>query len=510
MSSQNLPLILIVDDDADKLTSLFCALDQANFEVLSAKDGETALEMVGRTKPDLILLDILLNGLDGYEICRRLKDSELTRDVPVIFITELAESIDKVKGFEAGAADYVTKPLDLPEVIARINTHLTVHRLQKDLRAQNAELQVENEKRRRVQDALRESRERYRLLAENSTDIIGRQTLSGNYLYVSPACESLLGYKIEEMIGHSVFDFIHPDDLEMARSALKPAADCPSTVTVTFRTKRKNGSYIWLETTSRTVCDSEIGTPYEMVSVSRDVTERIELTRKLQEQNRELDAFAHTVAHDLKNPFGIIVSTVDFLLDMGDRLTQEQVDNFLQNIRTTSEKGIEIIRALLLLANVRTEEVTLEPVDMAAVVAQAQERLSLAIERSSATIVTPDDWPPALGYAPWIEEIWVNYIGNGLKYGGSPPYLELGAALQPDGFVRFWVTDNGQGVPPQDQARLFAEFVRLEVARGEGHGLGLSIVRRITDKLGGTVGMESQVGEGSTFFFTLPPISDSG
>jgi PAS domain S-box-containing protein len=510
MSSQDLPLILIVDDDADNFGALFRALGQANFEVLSAEDGETALEMVRRTRPDLILLDILLNGLDGYEICRRLKANKLTEDIPVIFITELADSVDKVKGFQAGAADYVTKPLDLPEVIARINTHLTVHRLQTDLRKQNAELQAENEKRRRVQDALRESRERYRLLAENSTDIIARQTLSGNYLYVSPACYPLLGYKIEEMIGRSVFDFIHPDDLEMAKNALQPGDDCPSSVTVTFRTQRKNGSYIWLETTSRTVCDSEIGTPYEMVSVSRDVTERIELTRKLQEQNKELDAFAHTVAHDLKNPFGIIASTIDFLLDMGDRLPTEQTNNFLQNIRSTSEKGIEIIRALLLLANIRTEEVTLEPIDMAAILAQAKERLSLTIERSAATIVAPDNWPPVLGYAPWVEEIWVNYLSNGLKYGGSPPYLELGAVLQPDGFVKFWVTDNGEGIPPEDQTRLFAEFVRLEVARGEGHGLGLSIVRRITDKLGGTVGMDSQLGEGSTFYFTLPAAPDSG
>ena len=115
-----------------------------------------------------------------------------------------------------------------------------------------------------------------------------------------------------------------------------------------------------------------------------------------------------------------------------------------------------------------------------------------------------------LGYAPWVEEIWVNYLSNGLKYGGSPPYLELGAALQPDGFVKFWVTDNGNGIPLEDQARLFAEFVRLEVARVEGHGLGLSIVRRITDKLGGTVGMDSQLGEGSTFYFTLPASPDSG
>ena len=113
----------------------------------------------------------------------------------------------------------------------------------------------------------------------------------------------------------------------------------------------------------------------------------------------------------------------------------------------------------------------------------------------------------ALGYGPWIEEVWVNYLSNALKYGGSPstpPQIELGAEAQPDGLVRFWLRDHGPGIPAESQAHLFTQFTRLDQVRAQGHGLGLSIVRRIVEKLGGQVGVISQVGQGSTFFFALP------
>jgi signal transduction histidine kinase len=99
--------------------------------------------------------------------------------------------------------------------------------------------------------------------------------------------------------------------------------------------------------------------------------------------------------------------------------------------------------------------------------------------------------------------VWVNYVSNALKYGGRPPRVELGATPQ-DGVVRFWVRDNGAGLTAEDQERLFTEFTRLHQVRAEGYGLGLSIVRRIIEKLGGDVGVESEVGKGSTFYFTLP------
>jgi signal transduction histidine kinase len=131
------------------------------------------------------------------------------------------------------------------------------------------------------------------------------------------------------------------------------------------------------------------------------------------------------------------------------------------------------------------------------------------VERSQAEIVLPDTWPVALGYGPWVEQVWVNLLSNAIKYGGQPPRVELGTDVNedvrlPKGRTRFWVRDNGPGLAEEEISRLFVPFTRLDQARAEGHGLGLSIVRRIVEKLGGGVGVESEPGEGSLFYFALP------
>jgi signal transduction histidine kinase len=115
----------------------------------------------------------------------------------------------------------------------------------------------------------------------------------------------------------------------------------------------------------------------------------------------------------------------------------------------------------------------------------------------------PETWPAALGHAPWIEEVWVNYLSNGMRYGGKPPKLELGGETVSDK-VRFWVRDNGPGISEEQKVRLFAPFTQLGQARTGGQGLGLSIVRRIMEKLGGEAWVESEPGKGSKFGFTLP------
>jgi signal transduction histidine kinase len=109
-----------------------------------------------------------------------------------------------------------------------------------------------------------------------------------------------------------------------------------------------------------------------------------------------------------------------------------------------------------------------------------------------------------LGYAAWIEEVWANYLSNAIKYGGDPPMITLGSDLPTPGCARFWVRDNGPGLSPNQQSLLFMPFTRLHTGRAEGHGLGLSIVRRIIERLGGSAGVESIPGHGATFFFTLP------
>jgi signal transduction histidine kinase len=225
---------------------------------------------------------------------------------------------------------------------------------------------------------------------------------------------------------------------------------------------------------------------------------------ELQARNEELDAFAHTAAHDLKNPLALIVSLAYALDENFASLSGEELQEHLQTVKNTAFKMCNIIDELLLLAEVRKADVELHPLDMADAVAAARQRLIQMIDEYQGTIIMPSTWPPALGYRPWVEEVWANYLSNAIKYGGYPPCVELGATPQPDGMVRFWVRDSGPGLTPEERARLFNPFTRLDRTRAGGHGLGLSIVRRIVERLGGQVGAESQVGQGSLFFFTLP------
>jgi signal transduction histidine kinase/FixJ family two-component response regulator len=220
-------------------------------------------------------------------------------------------------------------------------------------------------------------------------------------------------------------------------------------------------------------------------------------------RNEELNAFADTVAHDLKSPLAIITGYANATLAVEENLSNRLRDT-LELIGHTGFKMNRIIEALLLLARLSQAEVKREEVDMAAVVAEVLQRLAPMIADYRAEIILPATWPAALGYAPWLEEVWVNYITNGLKYGGLPPRLILGATPQADGNIHFWIQDNGSGLSPAQQARLFTPFTRLEPGRASGHGLGLSIVQRILFKLGGHPFVESQVGHGTTFGFTLP------
>jgi len=218
--------ILIVDDNPTNLGVLFDYLRGSGFKVLIAEDGDGALQRATYANPDIILLDVLMPGIDGFETCRLLKENEETCDIPVIFMTALSETVDKVRGFELGAVDYVTKPLQHEEVLARIQTHLTIRK-----------------------------------------------------------------------------------------------------------------------------------------------------------QNKELDAFAHTVAHDLQNPLGMIISYTHILLEDLPKMDKVEALDLLHRVGKAGQKMNNIIQSLLLLSGVRKEEVQLIPLDMADVVTQAQQRLELMVAK---------------------------------------------------------------------------------------------------------------------------------
>lgn len=236
-----------------------------------------------------------------------------------------------------------------------------------------------------------------------------------------------------------------------------------------------------------------------MASVSRQ-------RDRLERQNEALDAFAHTVAHDLKNPLSLIVGFADLVRDGYDTLPRETIQESLDTIVEYGVKMSSIVDALLMLASVGSdEEVVREPVDMSAITGAVIQRMKYLIHEYEAEVVTPKTWPAALGNSSWLEEVWYNYLSNGIKYGGRPPRLKLGYDEPKNGTVRFWVQDNGPGLPTDNPATLFQpQHSRQRNRQHNGHGLGLSIVQRIISRLGGEVGAESVAGQGSRFSFTLP------
>ncbi len=240
-------------------------------------------------------------------------------------------------------------------------------------------------------------------------------------------------------------------------------------------------------------------------------TELLKTNERLIESNGDLQAFAHTTAHDLKTPVGSIIGFAELLVQEQNSFSPAEASEFLHIILRSSHQMRTIIDNLLLLASVRQKDMPIAPVDMSTVMPEVLTRLAYLIKQSNCEFSMPDKWPMCLGDTHWLQEVWANYMSNAIKYGGTPPIIKLGATPLDNGKVRFWVKDNGKGLSTTEQEQLFIPFSRIQ-QKGEkkqGHGLGLSIVQRIVHKLGGSVGVDSTVGEGSTFYFELPQLSSN-
>ncbi len=165
----------------------------------------------------------------------------------------------------------------------------------------------------------------------------------------------------------------------------------------------------------------------------------------------------------------------------------------------------EIIEALLLMGSVRKEsDLKLQTLDMGTIVKEVLQRLDAQVRESDATITYTDQWLPVLGLRAWVEQVLINYLSNALKYGGEPPHIDIFCEETPSGMVRYCVADRGPGVKSEDVPELFEAYERLGNQSKEGHGVGLSLVKRIVNKLGGEVAYQARVGGGSEFSFELP------
>jgi PAS domain S-box-containing protein len=365
--------------------------------------------------------------------------------------------------------------------------------------------------RKRMESRLQENELQLTTIFREAPTIIGISTLAeGRYLEVNDAFVRVTGYRREQVIDHTALEigiYQNPEDQIRLRQIIREQGFARN---LEIRLRSKSGQTIYSIISVQLIQYQE---QLCLLTVANDITERKrteealqQSNRELQARNEELDAFAHTVAHDLKNPVHLIMGNAEVLAADWADIAEADRYEALNSIARGGRKLATIIDGLLLFAGLRQTEVKIEPLDMSKIVTESLNRLTDIVQHTQSKIVIEAvaAWPTALGHSWWIEEVWANYINNALAYSGQPPRIVIGADQQADGFVRFWVRDNGHGLTAEEQARLFVPFTRLEQLRVKGHGLGLSIVRRIVEKLGGQVGVSSIIGEGSTFYFTLP------
>jgi PAS domain S-box-containing protein len=219
----------------------------------------------------------------------------------------------------------------------------------------------------------------------------------------------------------------------------------------------------------------------------------------------DLDAYARSVAHDLKNPMGSIVGLSEMIRERLAENDLEDIDEMAEIVCQQSRKMVRIIEGLLMLSRIRKEDIVKTPVDTGPIIVDVMKRLNNEIVTRNAVLHMPDKWPEVLANGQWIEEVWSNLISNALKYGGRPPVIDLGFEYKGKSRIRFWIRDNGNGLPESSLTKIFMDFERLGVTDTDGYGLGLPIVKRIFEKLGEEIIVEStnKPGEGCIFSFIL-------
>ncbi|MCB0128456.1 MAG: response regulator [Caldilineaceae bacterium] len=543
--SQAAQRILYVEDNHTAARLFQIKLQQEGYLVDLAKTGADGLAMLERGKYDLLALDQNIPDRSGLEILEMLSAEGST--LPIIMITAQNDIQTAVEAMKLGATDYVVKGLHneyiqlLPAVVRQ---SLEKRRLERERDESLEELRQTNQKLlllNKVTQLLASTYDLQEVIAQLVRTISELLNTEGSSVWLwdeeeqqmlvcvgiyshgqnitpdtimhLPAGQGIAGWVARN--GKSVHTSNVKKDERFSRAIDESIGyNTESLLAVPLQARSRVIGVLELvnkrvndfNDNDRVLAETLASSAAIAIENARLLEDLRQKRDELQARNEELDAYAHTVAHDLKNPLTLVVGFADILRDTYQTLPHEEVQQYLSVIIEHGKKMGTIIESLLLLAVVRgTKDVEIDEVDMGFIVSETTKRVEYMAQEYDAQIIVPETWPTAYGYGPWLEEVWYNYLTNGLKYGGRPPVLELGYDKIDQQMMRFWVKDNGAGFTIDRPEQLFAPLSRLTASDYQsGHGLGLSIVRRIVERLHGKVGVESQLGKGSTFWFTLP------
>ena len=612
--------ILIVDDNHGSLMILSGTLYAHGYVIATAGDGASALKSIDRNIPDLILLDIMMPDMNGFEVCRRIRQNPEWAEIPIIFITALTETEHKINGFGVGGVDYITKPLRPQEVLARVSTHLKLARTQRELRNSRRQLQAvfnnaavciglldANGHYRRVNgkcveffgyqkedeiigmrclelnhpayrppteqalQALRsgeldtfnmdkqfirkdgsliwgghwmnplrnadgvcegfvcviadltrrkQAEETIRKLSravEQSHNTIVITDTAGNIEFANPAFSRTTGYSIAEALGQNPRILKSGAQDSEVYQALWDTLAHGDTWRGELCNKRKDGSLYWEQACISPIKDEQEEITH-YVAIKEDISARKAVQDALKERNTELERlnrekneFLGIVAHDLKNPLAGIRGMAQLLKVGADTVTNMHIREYADAIEAGAQQMFTLITNLLDVNAIETGKlaVNLESVECADLLREVTEQYKLRGAEKNVRIVLEmaKRTPPVLSHADTLRQVLDNLVSNAMKY--SPPgfRIDIDLSVTPDKYVQIRVRDQGPGFTEADKANLFGKFARLSAKPTGGEhstGLGLFIVKKLTDALNGKVWCESEAGQGACFILELP------
>jgi len=508
------PLILLVDDNPKNLQVLGGLLE-GTYKTAVAENGAEALKFVKKRVPDLILLDIMMPEMDGFEVCQHLKAFPEAQNIPVIFLTARTETEDVVKGFEVGAVDYITKPFQKREIMARINTHLTIHNLQKRVKEQNLQLQQEIIERKRTEESLKE----LEFIVNHSPAIVFLWQATGHWPveFVSENIQQF-GYIPEDFYTQRILfaDIVHSDDLDwVVAEVARYSEEGRTEFTQEYRIISKTGEVRWIDDRSwvRRDAAGDI-THYQGIVV--DITERKQFEEQLKQAKEELeelnaskDKFFSIIAHDLRGPLGALHSLSEVIVENIEGYSKDKLIKFLTTQRDAAKNLLALLENLLTWSRIQRGMIEFRPQDVNIewVISRNIDLFTPTAEQKQITLKSsiPEK---VVAYADqsMINTVVRNLISNALKFTDSGGTITV-SVRQDDTSIKVSVSDTGIGIDAKHVTQLFqidAKYQRKGTANEQGTELGLILCKEFVERNGGEIRVKSDVGKGTTFTFTLP------
>ncbi len=499
--------ILIVDDNPANLQMLVEYLKKYSYKTSVASDGEIAVMRAKHLKPDLILLDVLMPGMNGFETCRQLKADETTKDIPVIFMTALGYTDSKVQGFQEGGVDYITKPVQLEEVLARVSTHLQIRELTRHLAQQAGEIRLLNERLKaenvQVRSELRETEQKYKTLVEKITD--GYVVIKHDRIvFANQAFCDMHGYTLQEVLGADFLQMAAPESRPQLQALLGNSAQLLPTSHLY--------QYLRLTRQQQALTTEMTLNPFEaddqdvlIIAICRDITERVEMERRVREAERMacIGGITTSLSHELRNPLSAIKMNLQMLEEYNPLLDEDGRKNVAISIK-------EVMRLERILTEIldfaKPIRLNLHPCSLNEVLTSCVDILHAKFIRKGIAVTCSFD--PDITVIRADEEklgqIVINLLLNAFEASSPNAAICLTSRShgesQPAG-VEILVEDEGCGIHEDRFADLCTPFF---TTKQQGTGLGLTNVKHWAEAHGGWLRAENRHPRGARFRVWLP------